>query len=107
MESKKKLLKELENEVVDQEKEKTELERSEEFQDKDFDPVTAPAVDVAEEMDKEWDHQEKEKKLMDESDSEIDSGMGIEEEQEAGEEPNPEIEEELSREDITDSEKED
>jgi hypothetical protein len=107
MKRKEKLLKELEKEVVDQEKEKTDLERGEEFQGKKLDPITAPAVDVAEEMDKEWKHQEKEKQVMDEDDVEVDAGMGIEEEQAAGEEPNPEIEEELTREDTTDSEKED
>ena len=107
MKDKKKLLKEIEDEIVHQENEKTELERSEEFQDKKLDPITAPAVDVAEEMEKKWKHQEKEKQVMDEDETEIDAGMGIEEEQEAGEEPNPEIEEELNREDVTDSERDD
>ena len=105
--TKEKLLKKMEEEVVEQEEEKSELERSEDFQDKKLDVEKAPAVDVMEELDKEWKHQEKEKMVMDGSDMEADAGMGIEEEQAAGEEPYPEIEEELEREDTTDSEKED
>jgi hypothetical protein len=50
---------------------------------------------------------EEEERALTERESPHAEGMGIEEEERKGEEPNPEIEEELNREDKTDSEEED
>ena len=57
-----------------------------------------------EELDKGWKKDEKEM-MISESDEEVDAGLGIEEEEEKGEEPYPEIEEVLDEDpDSTDEE---
>ena len=91
MPTKKRLLEEIEKEVVDQEKEKTELEESEEVTGKKLDIIQAPALDVGEELEKEWKHEEKEQELKEETEF-TDESLKVEEEEEKGEEPYPEIE---------------
>ena len=96
MPTKKKILKKVEKQVVEQEKEKTELEESEEFTGKDLDVEKAPAVDVAEELEKKWEHQETERELK-EPEVLADEGMDIESKEAAGEEAYPEIEEAIKK----------
>ena len=94
MDRKEKLLKEVEKDVVEQEKDKEMLESSDAIPGNEVDPIAAPGVDAMEELDKGWKKDEKEM-MISESDEEVDAGLGIEEEEEKGEEPYPEIEEVL------------
>ena len=106
MSEREKKLNELREDVVDQEEDRVELEISDEIPGNEIDPEVAPGVDVAEELEEEWEVQETEREVS-ESDAEVSEGMNIEKEEDKGEEPYPEIEEELNKEDTTDSEEED
>ena len=97
MPTKKKLLKEIEKEVVDQDKEKTELEDSEETTGKEIDPVNAPAVDTMEEMKKEWKYEETGREVG-EANTYTNEGMDVEEKERTGEDPYPETEESIKKE---------
>ena len=92
MPTKKKILKKIEKQVVYQERDRAELEDSEEITRKKIDASIAPALDVTEELQKEWKHEELGRGLQEDK-SVTNEGEGdIEKEEEAGEEPYPEIE---------------
>lgn len=95
MPTKKKLLKELERKVVGQEKEKIDLEESEEITGKKLDEVEAPAVDVEEELKKKWKYEETEREIGEEK--QFTNEGDIEKEEKAGEEPYPEIGEAIKK----------
>ena len=79
MAEKKKILEKLEKQVVDQEKEKEELESYEDFTGKQVDVEKAPGVDVSGEMQKRWEHQDTARDLA-EDEEVANEGIGIEEE---------------------------
>lgn len=79
------ILRDVERRVVSQEKELTELEDTEKVMGRPLDKVAAPAVDVAEELQKKWKFQERAREL--DQGKEAEEGLGIEAEEEAGEDP--------------------
>ena len=90
MPKKKILLKKLEKEVVEQEKEGMDVEEEEVLTRKRLDRVTAPGIQVEEKLKKRWKSEETEKEVT-EPKEETNEGMGIEKEEEEGEDPYPEI----------------
>jgi hypothetical protein len=102
MPKKKKVLKKLERRTVRQEKEKNYLEDSEEITGKKLDKVAAPGVDFEDELKKKWKYQELGREVEEKN---PDEESDIDEEEEAGEEPYPEIEESI-KEDADEEEEE-
>ncbi|MFH1622930.1 MAG: hypothetical protein ABIA12_00190 [Candidatus Aenigmatarchaeota archaeon] len=79
------ILRDVERSVVLQESELTELEDTEKAMGRRLDRVAAPGVDVGEELQKKWKFQERAREL--DEGKEAEEGLGIEAEEEAGEEP--------------------
>lgn len=90
MPAKKKILKRLEKKVVNQERERFELENSERITRKKLDPVGDPAVDTMEELRKKWKYQETARELGEEG--KFTNEGDVESEEESGQELYPEIE---------------
>lgn len=96
MPTKKKMLKESEKHVVDQDAE-PDVEKYEEASGKKLDATRAPSIDVQEKLEKEWKGEEEEREQGEPSDF-TNEGMDIEEKEEKGEEAYPEIEKAISEE---------
>jgi len=79
------MLRDVERRVVSQESELTELEDTEKVMGRKLDSVAAPGVDVGEEMQKKWKFQERARQL--DQGKEAEEGLGIESDEEAGEDP--------------------
>lgn len=106
MPTKKKILKDLEKEVVHQNREKPEIERYEKVSGKELDKTRVPAIDVGERLEKEWKEDEEEREISEPKEL-INEGMGIEKEEEKGEESYPEIEKAITEEADEEEESED
>lgn len=93
MPTEKKILKDMEKEVVDQNREKPEIEEYEKVSGKKLDATNAPAIDAGEKLDKEWKDEEKEREIRETNEPQelTNEGMGIEKEEQKGEEAYPEI----------------
>ena len=102
MPSKRRILNRLQKEVKNQEKERFDLENSERITSKKLDPVNAPGVDSMEELRKKWKYQETGRELGEEG-SFTNEG-DVETEEEAGQEPYPEIETDMKDPDEEDEE---
>ena len=96
MPAKRRILKRLEKNVINQEKERLALANSERITRKKLDPVSAPAVETMEELKKKWKYQETGRELGEEG-SFTNEG-DVETEEESGQEPYPEIEESMKKE---------
>lgn len=79
------ILRDVERRVVSQEKELTELEDTEKVMGSKLDRIAAPGVDVGDELQKKWKFQERAREL--DQGKEAEEGLGIEAEEEAGEDP--------------------
>lgn len=91
MPTKKKLLKRLEKQVVNQERGKIELENLEKATGKDIDITKAPAIEVEEELQRKWKEEETEREITEPKEF-TSEGLYIEKDEEKGESPYPEIE---------------
>jgi hypothetical protein len=96
MPTKKKLLNKSEKHVADQNI-KPEIEEYEKTSGKKLNVTRAPAIDVQEKLEKEWTDEEEERE-QGESEEFTNEGMGIEKQEEKGEEAYPEIKEAISNE---------
>jgi hypothetical protein len=86
MPKKEKILKDIEKEVVDQDKEGRELENWEKLTGEKLDETRAPAVEAMKKLRNEWKQEETEREIG-ESDDTTDEPSDIEEKEKAGEEP--------------------
>jgi hypothetical protein len=97
MPKKEKILKDIEKEVVEQEKERAELENWEMMTGKKLDETKAPGIEVMKKLKSEWKEEEEERELT-ESKDEIEEPDEIEEKESAGEEPYMETEKIIKKE---------